>query len=63
MFRYVGAVFVVTLGSIFYGDPTTKAATVEGFDDANLLMAVSMLLTGVICAILLEPRRRVAATT
>jgi predicted MFS family arabinose efflux permease len=61
MFRYVGAVFVVTLGSIFYGDPTTAAATVEGFDDASLLMAVSMLFTGVVCAVLLENRKPVAA--
>jgi hypothetical protein len=57
MFRYAGAVFVVTVGSVLYGDPTTAGATVEGFDDANVLMAASMFLAGVASAILLRNRR------
>ena len=57
MFRYVGAVFVVTVGSVLYGDPTTAGATAEGFDDANRLMAASMFLTGVVSAALLQNRR------
>jgi hypothetical protein len=50
-------VFVVTVGSVLYGDPTTAGATVEGFDDANVLMAASMFLAGVASAILLRNRR------
>lgn len=57
MFRYAGAVFVVTVGSVLYGDPTTRDATVDGFDDASLLMAVSMCLAGVVSAVLLQSRR------
>jgi hypothetical protein len=60
MFRYAGAVFVVTVGSVLYGDPTTRNATVDSFDDANLFMAVSMCVTGVVSAALLQ-NRRVAA--
>lgn len=59
MFRYLGAVFVVTLGAILYGEPTTAKETVDGFDAANLMMGVSMALLGVVCAALLEGRRKV----
>jgi MFS transporter, DHA2 family, methylenomycin A resistance protein len=58
MSRYLGAVFVVTLGSILYGDPAGKRATVEGFTDANLMMAVSILAIAVVCLWLLAPDRR-----
>lgn len=58
MSRYIGAVFVVTVGSILYGTPTSAKATVEGFADASLLMALSMAIIGVVCAFLLESRHR-----
>lgn len=63
MFRYLGAVFVVTAGAVLYGEPTTAAGTVDGFDRANLLMAISMAVLGVVCAALLEPRRPTPAGT
>jgi EmrB/QacA subfamily drug resistance transporter len=58
MSRYVGAVFVVTVGSILYGDPTSAEATVAGFSDANLLMATSMAVIAVACGFLLESRHK-----
>jgi EmrB/QacA subfamily drug resistance transporter len=61
MFRYLGAVFVVTVGSLLYGDPTTGVATAEGYADASLLMAVSTGVIGIACIWFLEPRRRPSA--
>ena len=60
MSRYLGAVYVVTLGSILYGSPTSKQETVAGFADANLMVAVSIALTAVACIRLLAPARRAA---
>jgi DHA2 family methylenomycin A resistance protein-like MFS transporter len=58
MFRYLGAVFVVTFGSILYSDPQGTAETVDGFTTANVMMAVSILLIAAACFVLLAPSRR-----
>jgi DHA2 family methylenomycin A resistance protein-like MFS transporter len=57
MFRYLGAVFVVTAGAALYGDPTNAEATVDGYAEASLLMAVSLIVIGLACVWLLAPRR------
>lgn len=56
MFRYLGAVFVVTAGSVLYGEPTTGTATAAGYADASMLMAVSTGVIGIACIWLLAPR-------